>query len=587
MTTTTSTTSSTSAASIVSTLGTGSGIDIKALATNLMEAEKTPAKAVIDKKVAASTANISGYAAIKYVLDTLKTAFSDLKDQSDFNAITPTNSQPSALSISAGATATTGNHSISITSLAKPQRNISAGFATGNTTLNGGVAFNLSLSVHGGAAQTIAVTDTTPTGVAIAINKAGLGVTAQIIKTGDATAPYKIMLTGTSGAANDFTLSSDNLPAAPTVVTTQGDSTTASPVTESSQLTFGSGVTAGQSLTVGGLTYTAAQDASAAEVANAFASLAVGATTGAGTAKGSYSGALTGFSTGANTNNTVTAISSAANSNVTDLRVSVSGLSFASSLQTASNAALNVDGVDITSSSNQVQDAISGVTLNLSGLTSGTATLNFTRDTTAVKTKIQALVTAYNDANSMLTVVSDSKSTVTDYGASLVGNSIVGQIRSQIRAMVIGDSSSPSGGINAMRDLGVSIDKTGVLQLDATKLDTTLNSNFDNAVTMLSANRENLSTYSTWTAGVAGDAVKKLTALLANTGTLTTQSANATSKIKSYNDDLAKLETRMASLLARYNKQFAAMDSIVGQTKSVAAGLTSTFAGMMAAYTNK
>ncbi len=43
----------------------------------------------------------------------------------------------------------------------------------------------------------------------------------------------------------------------------------------------------------------------------------------------------------------------------------------------------------------------------------------------------------------------------------------------------------------------------------------------------------------------------------------------------------------MAKLLARYNKQFASMDSMVGQTKSTQTGLTSSFAGLMAMYTNK
>jgi flagellar capping protein FliD len=48
---------------------------------------------------------------------------------------------------------------------------------------------------------------------------------------------------------------------------------------------------------------------------------------------------------------------------------------------------------------------------------------------------------------------------------------------------------------------------------------------------------------------------------------------------------LEKLETRMTTLLARYNKQFGAMESMVGQSKSLKESLTSTFEGMMAAYT--
>ena len=251
-----------------------------------------------------------------------------------------------------------------------------------------------------------------------------------------------------------------------------------------------------------------------------------------------------------------------------------------------------MDGVPITSSSNRVSDAIAGATLNLLAKTTldTPATLSFTPDADAVKTKLQALVTAFNDANSMLNVVSDPKSTVADYGATLVGNSIVSQVRSQIRAMVLGGASEnapPSGSIKALRDLGVNIDSQGVLSLDATRFDATIGSNFDNAVTLLSANRENLSTYSQLDAGVAGDAVKKLTAMLATTGAIGTNSANATKKITSYQKDLATLEARMTKLKARYTQQFSAMDSIVGQSTALRTSMTNTYAGLMSTYTNK
>ena len=716
--TTTSTTSTgaTSPSQITNLLGAGSGMDIQALTTSLTEAERAPAKSIIDKRIASSTANISGYGAIKYVLGNLQTAFAALKDQSSFNSLTPVNSQPSALSVTAGATATMGTHTVEVTQLAAAQRNVSAGFASGSTSINGGAPFNVLLSVHGGTPTSIAVTDTTPRGVAYAINQAGLGVNAQIVNTGDATAPFKIMLTGTSGAANDFTMTSQAMPGNPTITTTQGSAATGSLVTESSTVAFGAGLAIGQSMTVGGLSYTASSAVTASELAAAFASLAAGATTGAGTAKGSYSGSLSGFSTGAviggnsikatsstvgsdvtdlrvagtalaagkptlvtsqgsaipgslateasvvsfgsglaagqsvtlagltytatnavsaselatafgsladgattgagtangsytgslsgfgtsaATGATFTAASSSASTNVSDLAIStstdmatVAALNFGTTTQTASNATLTVDGVAVTSSSNQVQDAVSGVTLNLTAkTTAGTpATLSFSRDTSAVTTKLQALVTAYNDAITMLGVVSDPKSTVADYGASLVGNSIVGQVRSQIRSLVLGGAAAnapASGSITALRDLGVSIDKNGVLSLDTTKLGTALSSNFDNAVTMLSANRENLSTYSSLDGGVAGDAVKKLTSMLASTGSISTNSANATTKITSYKKDLLTLEDRMTKLKARYLQQFSAMDSIVGQSTALRTSMTATYAGMMSTYTNK
>ena len=153
--------------------------------------------------------------------------------------------------------------------------------------------------------------------------------------------------------------------------------------------------------------------------------------------------------------------------------------------------------------------------------------------------------------------------------------------------MVLSNSHSPSGGRTALRDLGISVDRTGVMTLDNAKLDSVLASKFDHVVTLLSANRENMSTFNASTAGVAGEAVKKITTLLDKAGTLTVQSENLSTRIAEYKKDLVKLEERMTQLLARYNKQFANMESMVGQSKSLKTSLASTFEGMMASYTNK
>lgn len=64
-------------------------------------------------------------------------------------------------------------------------------------------------------------------------------------------------------------------------------------------------LSAGQTIILAGLTYTSTAVTTQAQLATAFANLAVGATTGAGTATGTYSGTLTGYATGAVTNNKV------------------------------------------------------------------------------------------------------------------------------------------------------------------------------------------------------------------------------------------------------------------------------------------
>ena len=141
--------------------------------------------------------------------------------------------------------------------------------------------------------------------------------------------------------------------------------------------------------------------------------------------------------------------------------------------------------------------------------------------------------------------------------------------------------------MTALRDIGITLNKTGVLEIDQVKMEAALQNNFDQVVTMLTANKENQSVNSTLNGGVSNEAVKKLTTLLDVSSPLTTQSTNLTTKISKYKTELAKLETRMTELLARYKKQFAAMESMVGETKSLQTGLKSTFEGMMASYTNK
>ena len=54
-----------------------------------------------------------------------------------------------------------------------------------------------------------------------------------------------------------------------------------------------------------------------------------------------------------------------------------------------------------------------------------------------------------------------------------------------------------------------------------------------------------------------------------------------------YADALAALKSRMDDMLARYTKQFSAMESLVGSINSQKTSLKSTFDGMMSMYTNK
>jgi flagellar hook-associated protein 2 len=189
-----------------------------------------------------------------------------------------------------------------------------------------------------------------------------------------------------------------------------------------------------------------------------------------------------------------------------------------------------VDGIAIASSSNTVSGAISGVTLNLLSTNSTAATVSLTNDTSAAKSKITALVTAYNDAMDLLDEITNPKSTLETYGGTMVGNSSVNAIRNTLRTLVTDDSStaSASGTLTALRDIGVEINSKGRLTTNSVTLDLALNFDFANTVTLLSGNQENQSVYDTEDSGLAGDASKSLITMLSSTGTVAKESANAT-----------------------------------------------------------
>lgn len=470
----------TTSTNLITALNAGSGVDIKALAQSLVDAEKAPRAQRIQAKIDQSEAKISGFGAVNYALKTLKTAFDGLRDVSDFASVKASNSQTSALSVSTTATADTGSYDIEVSQIATAQRGWIAastqgvnpvGFNSSSVALNGGSSFNLSLSVNGASASTIAVTTDTPAGIVSAINAADLGVQAQLLNTGDN--GYLIVLSGETGADNSFTLSAS-----------------------------------GGSMSM----------------------------------------------------------------DVNDLQV-------------AADASFSINGLDLTRSSNTVSDALDGVTLNLLSATSGAARVTLARDGTDLKTKVEALVSAYNDFSDTLDVLGNRDSEVETYGGALAGDSFLSTLRSQVRAMITDDSDTAGTTIKSFRDIGVSFDRYGQMTFDTDTFDEAIDGNYDEVLTMMTADTEAQSVYSVAPAGAAGAAYKALDEMLRSSGTIATRTTNAKADVTRNEKRMTELEDRMSRLLERYIEQFSVMDALVGTLNKTREGLTSTFEGMMAAYT--
>ena len=274
----------------------------------------------------------------------------------------------------------------------------------------------------------------------------------------------------------------------------------------------------------------------------------------------------------------------------TPLSSPISGLNLgASTVVSASNASLTVDGVNYSRTTNSINDIISGATLSLTGTTpaGSPSTVTLTQNTATTLTNIQALVTAYNDSVTMIGDVTNPKSTLATYGATLVGSSTVMLIQNQLRAMVSGQSSTPGAAVGSLWQMGITLTSTGNLTVNTATLNTALQSNYSDVVKTFTGNLDNSTYYGTSPGGIAGDAVKSLTTILSTSGPIQSQTKDANTDITKQQTNLADLQSRMAALLTQYTSQFAAMDSFVGEMNAERTSLTSTFNGMMAMYTNK
>lgn len=126
--------------------------------------------------------------------------------------------------------------------------------------------------------------------------------------------------------------------------------------------------------------------------------------------------------------------------------------------QAAKDAHLVVNGLDVYSSTNNVKDAIPGVTLTLSN--TGATTVKVEQDVDGIAAKVETFVKAYND---IINTIKENtpKSTENEDGSlslTLQGDPMLRSLRTQLGDMankIVGDTT----GFKLFSDIGLEIDK--------------------------------------------------------------------------------------------------------------------------------
>ncbi|MBL7251701.1 flagellar filament capping protein FliD [Alloalcanivorax marinus] len=230
----------------------------------------------------------------------------------------------------------------------------------------------------------------------------------------------------------------------------------------------------------------------------------------------------------------------------------------------ALNARLTINGIAVTSQSNQVEDAIQGVTLNLKE--TGTATLDVTRDGAGIKKAVKSFADAYNTLQETLDNLTRFNQDTGESGA-LLGDATLRGIESRLRSVVSGGGAG--GAFNTLADIGITLKVDGTLEVDEEAVD-------DAVDNQLGA----LADFFTGRAGKDGLAVRlddALADMVDDGGTLDDATEGLETSIETLQTQYLRTEDRINSTLARYRTQFQKLDSMIAEMNSTSSYLTQQF----------
>jgi flagellar hook-associated protein 2 len=140
------------------------------------------------------------------------------------------------------------------------------------------------------------------------------------------------------------------------------------------------------------------------------------------------------------------------------------------------NTQLTVNGFFVDSPTNEVKEAIQGVTLNVSKI--GNTTMSIAKDTAAVETSVKAFIKAYNDLTGTIKKLTAYDAT-TKTGGLLVGDSTARTIQEQLSKTLSASLEGLSNTNMSLPQIGVTVQRDGTLALDSAKLSKMMDSNYN------------------------------------------------------------------------------------------------------------
>ena len=463
----------------------GSGLNITQIVDSLVEAETTPEKERINKKIEENNASISAFGELTSDLNTLKTSIQDFKNKTTLS--TSSASTAASLSINSTSSAKSFSSDINISSLATAQTLEFTGFSLPSDSTGSG-----SIVIEFGQWLTGATTDSD----SLYSNSSVTSGTSLGTPTSHTSLKGKVSFTSGSGdlSSTEFTVTGTDM--AGNIITetitgpTQGNTTTGNKVFKTvtniiPDTTVGGGqVTVGHVAATFGLNYdkttravTIPTGATLTTVADTLDNLGGVSASIINKGDGTYS-LLVRSDTGLNS-----ALKLSVTETVGDSGLSTFDNSSSNDQQAAaaSDASLTVDGVSVSRSTNVIDDLYDGYTLSLTSTTTSAFRIESSLDKSASMTTLKEFLEAINTLRTKINELSSND--INGEKGPLFNNIIVKTIKSKINKILTGPIKGFDTNDKYLAELGVSTNQDGTLHLN----EFTFNSKFDESTTVFNA----------------------------------------------------------------------------------------------------
>jgi flagellar hook-associated protein 2 len=238
----------------------------------------------------------------------------------------------------------------------------------------------------------------------------------------------------------------------------------------------------------------------------------------------------------------------------------------------AQNAQVSINGIDVESKSNTIDQAVAGMKFEL--IEAGNSTIEVAKDTEKAEKAVQDFVDQYNSVMDFI----DSKSNYnseTEEGAILQGDSTLMRVQSRLRQSIM-DSVETGGDLSHISQIGISIDRDGTMSLDSDKLNKALTN--DSEAVAKFFNAESSEDGYTGMANRLDGYIDQL--IKSNTGLIPSRMESFDQRIDNLNDDIIDVEESVEMTRKRYTQQFTAMETALAEMQQQSSWMQSQLSSL-------